>query len=266
MGMGGFSERNMVVVKFGGSVLFPGGRRLGFGSLDAAIKGLKAFRGEKIIVHGTGFFGKSPAVEHGYHRDGVIDPRSVPLEKIKFSLLKAHALFMEFLLKKGLRAVSLDPAATFRLGRDLRLRDFPGIRALLSCGLVPVLRGDVFFRGESAEVVSSDEMTRAVSLAFRPERTVFITGTRGLLSPGGETVPELDNRSLPAAISGLKPSRADVSGGMKGKMAQIKKISDAGMDVLIGDPSSAPFSHSRKSFKGTFIYGKKKDKRNNSGI
>ena len=256
----------MTVIKIGGSVLFPGPRVSGFTCLNGTISRLKNLKGGKIIVHGTGFFGKKPAKDHDYHRDGVIDPLSMPVEKIRLALLKAHCVFLEFLVKKGLRAVSLDPASIFSPGKKLALKDFSPVKRLFAPGLVPVVRGDVLFFGRSARAVSSDEMAQLLSLAAFPERTVFITNTKGLLGPGGKTLGKVLNSRLPAVIAGIRPSSGDVSGGMRGKMLQVKKISDAGIDVLIGNAFSDFSAPAGGTFEGTFIYGKKKNKRHNPGL
>lgn len=228
----------MLVIKAGGSVITCRGKRPVFNKRAAARLAAALARLDEpfILVHGTGSFGKPPAVRYGY-LDGRVRPGGAPVARIKASLLRLHSAFVEELVKAGVNAVSCPGCAFFglRRGRPV-LRDKAGLSAWLARGFVPVVNSDLFpSAGGEFRVVSSDALAAELAGAFRPRLTVFFTNTGGVLDQGGEVIRELDAAGLARLIKDRGRAAKDVSGAMAGKAAELLRISSRGLASLVLD-------------------------------
>lgn len=228
----------MLVIKAGGSVITCRGKRPVFDGKAAARLAAALARLDEpfVLVHGTGSFGKPPAVRYGY-LDGRVRPGSAPVARIKASLLRLHSAFLEELVKAGINAVSCPGCDFFglRRGRPV-LRDKAGLSAWLARGFVPVVNSDLFpSAGGEFRVVSSDALAAELAGAFRPRLTVFFTDTGGVLGPGGKVIRELDASGLARLVKDRGRSAKDVSGAMAGKAAELLRIGSRGLASLVLD-------------------------------
>lgn len=228
----------MLVIKAGGSVITCRGKRPAFDGKAAARLAAAFARLDEpfVLVHGTGSFGKPPAVRYGY-LDGRVRPGGAPVARIKASLLRLHSAFLEELVKAGVNAVSCPGCDFFRLrrGRPV-LRDKSGLSAWLARGFVPVVNSDLFpSAGGEFRVVSSDALAAELAEAFRPRLAVFFTAAGGLYGPDGGGLQELDRGGLARFIKTCPPARGDVSGGMPRKAAELARINACGVPAIILD-------------------------------
>lgn len=254
----------MLVIKAGGSVITRKGPVPVFDRAAAArLAGTLSRLGEPfLLVHGTGSFGKPPAARHGY-LSGRIAPGTAPVAAIKASLLELHSSLISELVARGVNAVSCPGCAFFSLasGRP-RLKSRQALLEWLRSGFVPVINSDIFTCSSGGfRVVSSDALTRELSAELEPELAVFFTDTPGLLGGGGAVVPRLDRPALLRLRRLLPRSPADVSGGMRGKIAEIARINSAGVDAVILDgrrPGELLKLRAGRRAKGTYIHAPKK--------
>ena len=208
----------MVVIKLGGSVITRGGRvpSVATAVLRRLGKEIAASRRRVVIVHGTGAFGKPPAVKYRYLSGRVRRVSRVPVHRIKAILLKLHASVVEGLCLAGVRAVGSDSASlmTVRRGRISSLEKTPIVR-WIKAGMVPVLSGDMLVDSAGGvSVCSSDDMACALAAKLGAEKVVFVTDVDGLCGPV---------RRMPQ----------DVSGGMAGKMRAALRLAAGGIPSLM---------------------------------
>jgi len=254
----------MLVIKAGGSVITRKGPgpvfdRAGAARLAGVLSRLKE---PFILVHGTGSFGKPPAARYRY-LSGRIAPGAAPVAAIKASLLDLHSSLVSELVAGGVKAVSCPGCAFFSLvsGRP-RLKAGQVLLEWLRGGFVPVINSDIFTCSSGGfRVVSSDALLQELSAELEPALAVFFTDTPGLLSRGGVLLPRLEHPALLRLKRQLPRSPADVSGGMRGKIAEIIRISSAGVDAVILDgrrPAELLELRAGRRAKGTYIHASKK--------
>ncbi len=250
----------MLLIKAGGSVITRKGPvpvfdRAGAARLGRAMSRLKE---PAVLVHGTGSFGKPPAERYGY-LDGRPAPGTAPLAEIKNSLLRLHASLVAELVSGGANAVSCPGCAYFELasGRP-RLRLGKALLDWVRRGFLPVINSDIFPCGSGGfRVVSSDALLQSLCAELSPELAVFFTDAPGLLDAAGKVVGSLHRSSLLRFKRELPPSNADVSGGMRGKIAEIARINSAGVDAVILDgrrPAELIKLRAGHRIRGTYIH------------
>lgn len=250
----------MLVIKAGGSVITRGAEKPSFDFRAAARLGavLAGLDEPFILVHGTGSYGKPPAVRYGY-LDGRVRRGSAPVPEIKAGLMELHGALLRALRSAGLKAASCPCCEIFSLkrGRPALLAKGRLLR-LLSKGFTPVINSDLFpaARGEF-RVVSSDAIAGELCLAFKPRLAAFFTAPPGgLLGPDGKIIPCLERAALKRFLKSCRPSPADVSGGMAGKARELIRICSAGIPALVlsgSCPSGLPRFLAGGLCPGTFL-------------
>ena len=208
----------IVVIKLGGSVITRGGRKpsVAKGALRRLGRQIAKSGRRVIIVHGTGAFGKPPAIRYGYLEGRVRPGSAVPVAAVKALLLKLHAAVVEELCRAGMRAVSSDSASlmTLRRGGIVSVETGP-LRRWLKAGMTPVLSGDMLAdSGGGFSVCSSDDMACALAASLGAEKAVFVTDVDGVRGP-------------------VRESPSDVSGGMAGKLRAAERLAKKGIPSLM---------------------------------
>lgn len=225
----------MLVIKAGGSSITRGGQKPVFdrrasARLAAALSQLKE---PFILTHGTGSYGKPPAVRYGY-LDGRVRRGTAPVPEIRASLGELHALFVRELLTAGVKAVSCPGCEVFALKRGrLVLSARRRLASLLARGSVPVINSDLFPCAGEFRVVSSDAIAAELAAVFKPRLAVFLTAAPGLLGRGGKVIGELDAAGLARFRDNCRPPALDVSRGMAGKAGELLRICSAGIPALV---------------------------------
>jgi len=237
----------MIVVKLGGSVItYKNGQRRVRGAVLAQLASeLAAARDSLALVHGGGSFGHREAAKWGL-RGGGPGP-TAPKRRLAagarsvndaMGLLNHRVLVT--LQRAGLSPTGLPGAAVAKL-RDGKLSSFdvaPFLSAFAN-GLVPVTYGDAApdsVRGHA--IVSGDQLAHALAKRLEAKRVVFVTDRDGLYTaPPGEAGARLARRVSGAALARLAARGGDgthdVTGGMAGKLKEIRRIAALGIPVTI---------------------------------
>lgn len=248
----------MLAIKAGGSVITREGEKPVFDRASARrlAAALSRLTEPCLLVHGTGSFGKPPARRYGYLSGSIPAGKPVPVAAIRADLARLHGLLVAELSRAGVRALSCPGREYFRLarGRLSVCRKAELLRRLRS-GFVPVVNSDIFDCPAGLRVVSSDAILAAACAAFKPRRAVFLTGAPGLLDAAGETLPQVRAQQLPAIRRAMPNPAGDVSGGMKGKLAEVMRITACGCDVLLADGRKPEIIlEPGTTGKGTYVY------------
>lgn len=178
-----------------------------------------------ILVHGAGSYGHILAKEHqlaqGYH-----SPTQRPaLVQLQLDLLALNRLVVEALAGVGLPAIALHPASLC-ITENGRIRDFfeAPLRHLLAFNMLPVLYGDcVWDSAKTFDILSGDQLVIHLANLLQAERVAFGTNVDGVLDSAGQVIPTMRASDSISAQEGL-PHRADVTGGMRGKLDEIAQL------------------------------------------
>ncbi|MDD4568014.1 MAG: uridylate kinase, partial [Methanoculleus chikugoensis] len=120
------------------------------------------------------------------------------------------------------------------LAEDGRLVSFETrhIAEMTEHGIVPVLHGDVVMdRLRGSCIVSGDQLVTRLAAALKSRRVGLATDVPGVLA-NGAVVPRID-RSTAESLDVGGSGNTDVTGGMRGKLAELLALADAGIDSHI---------------------------------
>jgi isopentenyl phosphate kinase len=220
-----------VLLKLGGSVVT---HKRGDGAIDhAAISTIAAELREAgfagAIVHGAGSCGHPEARRYGLAQGADRSTRTgIPVTHE--AVVSLNRVVVAALRAEGLDAVGIPPlaACTADAGRIASFEEEP-LRILLDLGAVPVLHGDVVMdRATGTCIISGDQLVSYLAPRLGLRRVGLVTDVPGVLGPGGTVVPRVARTDTEDLILGASAT-TDVTGGMRGKVAELLNLADQGV-------------------------------------
>jgi isopentenyl phosphate kinase len=248
-----------VVLKLGGSVVTDKAGDCAIRSdRIAACAGEIARRPEVrvIVVHGAGSCGHPQA--HRHRLDQGIPPGDVAgIPETHSAVVRLNAAIVE-----GLRAHGREAVGVHLLGHCIaahgRLRDpdWRPVGLLLSLGITPVLHGDVVMdTARGASIVSGDQIVASLARALSPDRVGLATDVPGVLGKDGAVLERIRRGSAGASARGS--GNTDVTGGMRGKLAELLALADEGIGSSIFHASRVGDFLDGRPHGGTTVEGGK---------
>ncbi|HZD44226.1 MAG TPA: isopentenyl phosphate kinase [Methanomicrobiales archaeon] len=218
----------VVLLKLGGSVItHKGGEcRIDEERLSEIAGVISACKKQDLlIVHGAGSCGHPEAKRYAMDRGLTKDNRE-GIYHIHRAVQRLNDAVVACLQGAGVNAVGLPPlgAAVARNGR-LVSYDMEPARMMLQEGIVPVLHGDVVMDADmGASIISGDQILVHVAITLKAAKVGLATDVAGVLD-GGRVIPKIG----PATVASLpigNSSHTDVTGGMKGKVAELIRLAE----------------------------------------
>ncbi|MBU2529980.1 MAG: amino acid kinase [Elusimicrobia bacterium] len=220
----------MIVIKLGGSVITVKNKpytvnfsniKLIAGEIARALPKIKE---ELILVHGTGSFGKPPALKYGY-MNGAIKSAAIPVAKIKSEILRLHCELIKGLVEQGIKAISApcDSLIEFSGGKIKKINK-SHIKKWLKKGFLPVINSDILVDGKCFAVCSSDNIASSLAGDFNADKLIFLTDVDGVYDDNNNLMKKILKSDLLELKFHLKKEAEDVSGAMAGKIKQIVAI------------------------------------------
>ncbi len=244
-----------VVLKLGGSVVTD---KSGECSIDHARLGeiaeqVAARRAlTLLVVHGAGSCGHPEARRYRLERG--IDAGNISgIYQTHRAVCRLNDAVVGALRNAGIEAVGIHPL-DLALAEDGRLVRFESehIAEMLRRGVTPVLHGDVVMdRKRGACIVSGDQLVAYLARALAIGRVGLATDVDGVLQ-NGAVVPRIDSRScISLSIGGS--DNTDVTGGMRGKIAELLALADAGIESHIFHAAKIGAFLDRTDHGGTIV-------------
>jgi isopentenyl phosphate kinase len=223
----------MILVKLGGSVITDKSKLRTFrrSSCERLANELRAAKPPLAIVHGAGSFGHIEAKKHGLHKGFKEDSQIRHVAAVQRDVRELNLKVLEALISKGIRAVSIPPAAsaTFKNG-SIQSFEQDAFKRVLDLGLAPVSFGDVVpDEAMGFSICSGDLMMQALAESFGPDLVVFCADVDGVFdcdpkrSKKSKLIPELNKSSL-REIRRTASRSADVTGSIYGKLERMLAI------------------------------------------
>jgi len=260
----------MFIIKLGGSVITDKSKECTFKQkiMDSLSEQIKKADKEAIIIHGAGSFGhilaKKYGLNQGYKRLEQIKGFSETHEKVQ----TLNSLVLKSLQKAGIPAVSISPHSTIKLNNHkLEKMNFQIFEEYLKQKFTPVTFGDVVLdKILGFSICSGDILVHSLAKHFKPEKVIFVIDEDGLYTSNPKidkkakliektTIKELEN------LTTKLDEHADVTGGMKGKIENIKKITELGIDTILLNGNKADRLYQvlvGEETKSTTVIGEKK--------
>ncbi|HBY93577.1 MAG TPA: uridylate kinase [Chloroflexi bacterium] len=234
----------LVFLKLGGSLITEKNRRFAIRRevLTRLVTEIAAARAawpelQLVIGHGSGSFGHVAAQEHGF------DPARGHSSPGGFAAISAaaaalNAIVRACLLDARIPAISLPPSASAIVENgtivDLALAPY---ERLLAWGAVPLTYGDVTVCADrtNGSILSTEAVFHYLATHLNPNRLILLGQVEGVYAAD----PRMQ-RGLPPVIPEITPGNwekvqavlggshgADVTGGMRGKVAEMLALARA---------------------------------------
>src|SRR5256886_7124971 len=232
-----------VVVKLGGSAITDKSRtstaRLEV--IHNAIREIASYSGQLVLLHGGGSFAHS-FVSKAALRDGFSQKSQLAsVSEIELNLDQLTRIIGVGLLLRHRPFVPLAPMSFMTLRRGQVGRSFlDPITAALRLGLIPLIHGDVAFdETRGCGVVSADRIASFLAEKMGASRVLFGSDVDGLydgnpmISSKAELIAEVNRGNYARVLKGLKPSKGDVTGGMRGKALEALWLAKHGCESYV---------------------------------
>ena len=234
-----------VILKLGGSVITkkekpltpnkPAVRRLAKEISSANIEKL-------VIVHGGGSYGHPLAKKYELNR-GFKDPiQLIGFSETRHAMSKLNNLIIEALVNCGVPAVTAGPAS-FIVTKQGRIEsaNWDVVTKLLEMGFTPVLYGDaVLDLSLGFTILSGDQLVAELAIKLDAERIVVGVDVDGLYTSDPKTdssaklIRKISLKEVDKIQHVIESSKTvDVTGGMLGKISELKRAVQHGIPVLI---------------------------------
>jgi isopentenyl phosphate kinase len=215
-----------------------------------------------VLVHGGGSFGHPVAEQYGI-REGYKDSSQIMGFSITHqAMTKLNKLIVGSLINHNIPAVEVQPSSCVitKAGRIQSMEERP-LKKMLEMGFVPVLYGDAVLDSETGfSILSGDQLVSSLAINLNARRIVVGVDVDGLFTGDPKTdssarliqhitLEELKN--LEPLIEGSKVT--DVTGGMLGKMFELKPAVEHGIQTIIVNATEPDRVY--KALKGEKVVG-----------
>lgn len=226
-------KKELLVIKLGGSVITDKTKPFtalpkNILNLSRQIKGrLKYYKGDLVIIHGSGSFGHTLASKYKT-QEGIVDKNSIRgFCEVGDTAIEINRIVMKELLKSGLNVVSFSPANIIRTENgNLKKAFTDNFKQALKMNIVPVLYGDVVFDEKRGFTIFSGEkiihvLLRKISKEYSKITIIFCTDTNGIYDNNGKTINHINSKNSHKIIDQISDLKVkDVTGGMLHKVNQ----------------------------------------------
>jgi isopentenyl phosphate kinase len=252
-----------VVVKLGGSAITDKSKNCTarLEVIHNAITEIASYSGQLVLLHGGGSFAH-PFVSRAALRNGFRqESQLTSVSEIELNLDQLTRIIGVGLLLRHRPFVPLAPMSFMTLRGDQVGKWFLSpITAALQLGLVPLIHGDIAFdETKGCGIVSADRIASLLGEKVGVQKVLFGCDVDGLYDGNPKTysrarlIDEVDRRNYSEVLKALRPSKGDVTGGMRGKAEEALKLAKHGCECYIfnlTDPSNL-----RKLLTGTSSVG-----------
>ncbi len=216
-----------------------------------------------IVAHGGGSFGHTLAIEYAI-KEGFQGEASQLLgfTKTHQAMITLNNMVLEALIQHNIPAMTIAPSSFIvsKSGRIATMMHEP-LKRLLDMGAVPLLYGDAVLDSDKGfTILSGDQLVASLAIHFGARRIVVGIDENGLFTadpkkPGRpDLIRKCTLRMLRKLQRQIKSTNVcDVTGGMRGKIAELMPAIEEGIPTLI---VNGTISHRiYKALKGEKVTG-----------
>jgi isopentenyl phosphate kinase len=238
----------LIILKLGGSVITKKEAKeptIDYDNLNRISSEIASSSFDKlIIVHGAGSFGHPFARKYEIGSK-IKDEDDFNYKKNGFCIThswvkKLNSIVCNSLREKGVLAVSIQPSS-FVTTKNKRIYscDLNLINKYLDLGFVPVIYGDVVMdMNESIKicVLSGDQIIQYFGENLKPDRVILGSDVDGIYTKDPKKYPDAELMEIVTSNENLSTEgslNVDVTGGMNGKLRELIKLAEIGVESEI---------------------------------
>jgi len=239
---------NLIILKLGGSVITKKEEKTPTVDLEnlqrIAREISESDYSKLIIIHGAGSYGHPYAKQYqiGNEIDG---PQDLKNKMLGFSLIhhsvnRLNNMVCDELRKQEIPAVPLPPSAFMTTSnKRIRSAETTLIKKYIKQGFIPVLYGDVVLDENTSiqmAVLSGDQIITYLAGNLLPEKVILATDVDGIYTKNPKKYSDaklIESVSSNQQIETQKGTTVDVTGGMGGKIQELIRLLDVGIQSEI---------------------------------
>ncbi|MGD2250758.1 MAG: isopentenyl phosphate kinase [Candidatus Methanofastidiosia archaeon] len=231
----------MIVIKAGGSAITD--KKKDFTPrvtvIERIAQQISHIKEDIIIVHGGGSYGHPLASEFSLHK-GFSNINQLPgVSQTRYSMTQLNQIFLSFFIMNKIPAVAVQPSACFVCTNKRISHSFlDPVKKLLELQCIPVLYGDIVLDTEIGFcILSGDQIISYITEQFDIEKVIFGLEIQGLYTadPQKEGAALITDITFDELDSVSGEETGDVTKGMKGKLEEIKRMGEKGIEVYLID-------------------------------
>lgn len=215
-----------------------------------------------VIIHGGGSYGHPVAKKYRIAEGFKDGSQLFGFSETHEAMVALNSLLIRSFLEHRLPVFALSPSS-FIVTRKGRIKTFneEPLRIALKLGLIPVLYGDAVFDVEwGFTILSGDQIAAALAIKLNAERIIMGIDVDGLYdsdpkrNASASLIAEVSVKDFAKLIRHISESQAtDVTGGMLGKILELKVAVEHGVEALIVNALSP--NNIYKALKGEEVVG-----------
>lgn len=241
------SSDSIYIVKLGGSLITNKNEPFSLRKkiIRNAVSEIVESGKKTIIIHGGGSFGHPIAKKYNIISglDNSIENQIFGLAQTHNVMTKLNNKVLEEFLHREISAISIDPSSIFIKDPKKGIDFNPEVVKLtLDLGIIPILYGDIILsRDGNFSILSGDTIILKLCEnleEFEISKVIFAMEIDGLYVKDSETneiklATTISHEQIESiALANLK-GKIDITGGIRKKLENIKKIIDLGIPVQL---------------------------------
>ncbi|MHA1720701.1 MAG: isopentenyl phosphate kinase [Promethearchaeota archaeon] len=249
-------KKPVIIIKLGGSILTDKNKPYSFKKevfqnlISDISKHYHSSNSPKlIIVHGAGSFGhpiaKNYSIQKGLNQN--IQNQIFGLTKTHQSVKKLNMKIVDGFSSQDIPALSLTTSSVFFQGeKGIKFIGIDHIISLLELDIIPILFGDIILHfKKNFSIISGDRVIYEICKSFsnipnvkyQIDKIIFCFDQDGIIILNNEkeskVIQNINSKDLnQLSLKNIKES-IDVTGDIKGKLEEIKKICALGIPVQL---------------------------------
>ncbi|MHA2367044.1 MAG: isopentenyl phosphate kinase, partial [Candidatus Hodarchaeales archaeon] len=238
-------KKEIILLKLGGSLLTDKNKPFSLREdvLDSCLNQIIESQKSVILIHGGGSFGHPIAKKYQISQglNDSIENQIIGLSKTHEAMNKFNSIIINKLLDKGHSAISVQPSSIFVQNfNEIIFKSLDPIEKMLDLGIIPVLYGDILMSWDSSfTILSGDNII--VKLCekiqnYKISKVIFAIEEDGIyIKDNGNKRLALKLKSgdiMTLELAELD-QKIDVTGGIRGKLDNIKEIMNFNIPVQI---------------------------------
>lgn len=173
-------------------------------------------------MHGAGSFGHPQAERQGLKEEietGYLEPHH--------AVKQLNNKVVSELSSNGLKPVPIHSSSIAYRKKGETWINLETVKKTVERRFTPVLHGDMILEDEGFSVISGDELVTLIEQELQTGNAGFCSSEKGVIGKDGKVLEKVASLN---DIYSQENGRADVTGGMKGK---VKNILESGVDARI---------------------------------
>ncbi len=250
------NKKQIIIIKLGGSILTD--KNTPYSMRNEVINSLISQISDNyqtsnqpkiIVVHGAGSFGhpiaNSFSIQNGLNLN--IPNQTLGLTKTNQSVKKLNTKIVDGFLSRDIPVLSLTTSSVFfQENSVLKFTGFNQIGSLLDLGIIPILFGDILLHDpKNFSIISGDRVifeicksfSSSVNAKYKINKIIFCFDKDGIIISNTEkdskVIQNIKSKDLNLISLKKFEDSIDVTGNIKGKLEEIKKICELGIPVQL---------------------------------